>query len=86
LPSERADGGPGRAARAEEEESRARPACRGQRRNRQSADEAAEGNRGLPDTEREPALVLTEPLHHRTTARRVDARAARARERQEHEQ
>ena len=41
---------------------------------------AADRDRRLADAEREAALLGAEPAHHRAAARRVDARAERARE------
>ena len=42
------------------------------------ADQPAERDRGLPDPEREAALLRLEPVHDRPSARRVDARAGGA--------
>jgi hypothetical protein len=42
-------------------------------RERNCGDGAAERNGHLADAQREPALVLAEPGHHRATAGRIDA-------------
>ena len=51
--------------------------------NASAAIEPAERDRGLPDPEREPALVRAEPVHDRAPARGVDAGAGGAGEREQ---
>ena len=48
-------------------------------------DEAADRDRRLTDAQRKTALARAEPLHDRPAARRVDARARRTGQRNEHE-
>ncbi len=55
----------------------------GEPRQHRGRDGAADRDRRLPDPEREAALVGREPADHRATARRVDARAERTREREQ---
>ncbi len=63
------------AERSEEEERGLRAAAGRKRGKRESRNEPAEGDRRLPDPEREAALVGREPVHDRASAGRVDARA-----------
>ena len=74
------------AQHGEEEEAGRRVAVRDQRRQGEGGDESPERNRGLPNAEREPALVGSEPVHDGAAARRVHARACGAGEREEHDQ
>ena len=64
----------------EEEKPLTRPVEQGQDERR---DEAADRDRGLANSECEPALVRAEPPHHRAPTPRLDAAARHAREREQ---
>ena len=70
---ESADERAGRAQCGEEEKGGLGAAGVGDRGQRQRADETPERDRRLPHSECEPTLVRGEPVHDRTSARRVDA-------------
>ena len=76
----------GRDERREKEERRLRASCVRDRRQRQRSDETSDRDRGLPDAEREAPLLRPEPVHDRTSARRVDGRTGGTDEAEQHDE
>ena len=77
---------PSRAQRGEEEEPARGVSRRAELRHDERRDEPAERHCRLPHAERETTLVGAEPVHHRATARGVDARTGATGEREQHDE